>query len=87
VLKQQYARVPSASEEACDPIWTTAARPERMKLLKSACLTAADEAIRSAVEQLGDEIWDGVLDAVEAEISIIVQRLAEPGGSGIVPRC
>jgi hypothetical protein len=53
-----------------------------MKLLKSACLAAADEATRSEVERFGDEIWDSVLDALEAEITRIVQSLAEPRTRG-----
>jgi hypothetical protein len=75
MLKEQYARLRSAFEESCKSTWTTVGRAERMKLLKGACLAAADEAIRSEVEQVDDEVWDSVLDALEAEITIIVQRL------------
>jgi hypothetical protein len=75
MLEEQYALLRFAFEKSRDPIWAMAGRPERMRLLRSACLTAADAAIRSEVEQLDDEVWARVLDTLEAEIAILVQGL------------
>jgi hypothetical protein len=75
MLEDQYTWVRSAFDDACDPIWTVA-RSERMQLLKSACLAAAEDAIRPEMEELGDDVWGGVLDTLETEIAIIVQGLA-----------
>jgi hypothetical protein len=77
-MQQQDAWIRAIVEKSWDSIWTAETRSERIKLLKDACLAAAvDESVRSEVEQLGDDFWNSLLGAIEVEIAIIVQALAE----------
>jgi hypothetical protein len=80
-MQQLYTWMRSTFEESWDPIWSAATRPERVKLLRSACLSAADARIRAEVEELDEEFWGSVLDTLEAEIMIIMQGLTDPQGA------
>jgi hypothetical protein len=72
-----------AFEKAWDPIWATVTHAERVKLLKRVCLAAAAEAVRDEAERFSDATWGAALDAFEAEMTIIMQSLAEPGGTWV----
>jgi hypothetical protein len=76
-MQQHYAWMRPAFEKAWDPVWASASRPERLRLLKKACLTAASDEVRSEVERFGEEAWGAALETFEAEIVIVMQRLAE----------
>ncbi len=81
MLEQQYARMRPTFEISWDPIWKAIDSQERVNLLKSACLVAADEAIRPEVAELSDDYWRSVLETLEAEIAILVRRLGGSAGT------
>lgn len=83
-MQEHYVWMRPAFQKAWDPIWASASRTERVKLLKRACLDfATDSEVRTDVEQFDDHAWETALDTFEAEITIIMQSLAEPGGDWV----
>jgi hypothetical protein len=76
-MEQHYTWMRSAFEKAWDPVWASASRPDRVRLLRNACLEAASDEVRPAAERFSEENWGIALDTFEASIVIIVQSLAE----------
>jgi hypothetical protein len=79
-MQQHYTWMRAAFEGSWDPIWATATRPDRVKLLKKACLAAASGPAREEAGRFSDAAWAAALDTFEGELTIIMQSQAEPGG-------
>jgi hypothetical protein len=82
-MQQHYTWMRPVFERAWDPIWATVPHADRVKLLKNACLAQADDVLRKEAELFSDEMWGTALDTFEAQITVIMQSLAEPGGTWV----
>jgi hypothetical protein len=83
-MQEHYVWMRPAFERAWDPIWATATRLERVKLLKRACLdSATDPKVRTEIERFDDATWGLALDTFESELAIVVQSQEQAGGAWV----